>query len=615
MPIRISKNRVLLDGVPLNEGKGADVASAVTVDIWSGSGNLVPITGTATISAFTVAPQAGAKRTLLCVSTPIFTNGANFLLPGSANYTATAGDRIEVLAITTTQFRLSVLRASAVSGVTEYATKSVFPAVGVVNALYSDKSTGMLWTWDTVTSAYVSVADAGTYLGQVATRCYIPKSVDGNYRQSMTRTTHVARDTISSIQVIFPNFYCDSQLGELDAGNVSITASIEYPVGVYNQLKFSGAVAGHIPTKSYLASDPLTIFIPDGARFFVKNFWVGTSAVLQSVPSLTALAPTIEACQTWLSGGVDSTMSNTSITATNSGLVLGPVAIIGKTAKDTYWLAGDSRMIGINDPPNSINGGVGEVERAIQLDHGYINAGLSGERLYYMNFNAGWYTNRLALSQYCSKVISNLGINDCLDGWPWATPEVCINYFADTKFAGKPVYWATLTPNSTSTDSFTTLANQAPNFTNGTRISINNTIRAGGYHLAGYFEVADVVESARNSGLWKAPGYTTDGLHGTALGNTNITPSIFTQFFPTTSPVSIAGPAAQTITVGVSPFVYTAASAGEVIVTGGTVSAVSITRGSTVVPAGMIAGIFPLRANDKLTVTYSAAPVMTMLPN
>ncbi len=122
MPIRITESNVpldglLLDGLPLNEGKGADVASAATTNIWSGTGNLVPITGTAAIAAFSAAPQPGAKRTLLCVNTPTFIHSANFLLPGSVNYTAAAGDRIEVIAITTTQFRLSVLKASVLADV------------------------------------------------------------------------------------------------------------------------------------------------------------------------------------------------------------------------------------------------------------------------------------------------------------------------------------------------------------------------------------------------------------------------------------------------------------------------------------------------------------------
>ncbi len=117
MPLRLSKHRVLLDGIPLNESKASDLPSASTPDIWSVTGNTVPLSGTATITGFTPAPQAGAKRTLLCTGTPSFTHSTNLLLPGSANYTATAGDRIEVLAITTTQFRLAVTQSSVLPDV------------------------------------------------------------------------------------------------------------------------------------------------------------------------------------------------------------------------------------------------------------------------------------------------------------------------------------------------------------------------------------------------------------------------------------------------------------------------------------------------------------------
>lgn len=51
------------------------------------------------------------------------------------------------------------------------------------------------------------------------------------------------------------------------------------------------------------------------------------------------------------------------------------------------------------------------------------------------------------------------------------------------------------------------------------------TLRAGdaGHPLVGYFETADAVETARNSGKWKVDGtankYTSDGVHPNALGH------------------------------------------------------------------------------------------------
>lgn len=92
------------------------VASAAAPDIWvTGSvptGRLIDFTGnTGPVTDFADAPQAGASRVLLCASTPTFTNGANLVVPGSANYTAAAGDIIVVTAETTTKFRLSIFKA------------------------------------------------------------------------------------------------------------------------------------------------------------------------------------------------------------------------------------------------------------------------------------------------------------------------------------------------------------------------------------------------------------------------------------------------------------------------------------------------------------------------
>jgi hypothetical protein len=96
----------------INFLKGSDVASATTPDIWTAAlGNVIGITGTTTTTGFATAPQAGATRTLIAAGAWPLTHGANLILPGSANYTCSAGDRLEVLAITTTQFRVSIFKA------------------------------------------------------------------------------------------------------------------------------------------------------------------------------------------------------------------------------------------------------------------------------------------------------------------------------------------------------------------------------------------------------------------------------------------------------------------------------------------------------------------------
>jgi len=97
----------------LNDAKGADVASATTMDIWSGAGNYETVTGTATITGFTAAPQAGAHRRILAGGTFTLTAGTNMVIHGVASgtsYTVAAGDEIDVYAETTTKFQIAITK-------------------------------------------------------------------------------------------------------------------------------------------------------------------------------------------------------------------------------------------------------------------------------------------------------------------------------------------------------------------------------------------------------------------------------------------------------------------------------------------------------------------------
>lgn len=68
------------------------------------------------------------------------------------------------------------------------------------------------------------------------------------------------------------------------------------------------------------------------------------------------------------------------------------------------------------------------------------------------------------------------------------------------------------------------------------------------------------------------------------------------------------------ITVGASPFSYTAMKDGYALISGGTVSAVSLTRHGTAVSTPTT-GFIPTARGDVISVTYSAAPTMTFVPS
>lgn len=69
------------------------------------------------------------------------------------------------------------------------------------------------------------------------------------------------------------------------------------------------------------------------------------------------------------------------------------------------------------------------------------------------------------------------------------------------------------------------------------------------------------------------------------------------------------------ITVGASPFTYTAPFAGTVVVTGGSVSTIAMIRHGTSVATGLTSALIPVSRGDQVQVAYVSAPTMTFVPS
>jgi len=87
---------------------------------------------------------------------------------------------------------------------------------------------------------------------------------------------------------------------------------------------------------------------------------------------------------------------------------------------------------------------------------------------------------------------------------------------------------------------------------------------------------------------------------------------IWSLFF--TALVSGAAPIVV-IDPGASPFGYTAPFPGNVLISGGTVGSLSLTRARITLPLPMTSGFIPMAQGDVLAVTYSGAPQMWFIPN
>ena len=350
-----------------------------------------------------------------------------------------------------------------------------------------------------------------SYLGQVATRCgFFPSDIATGNKQLMARTNHRARVAITSLRVRFPNFYVQTDNGGgVGSGNyletapgaaATISATIEYPSGTYTRVKFSGSNDGTIPDGQSLLSDTVSVSIPNGAQFWVRSYYRNTAGII-FVHRRVASADSTNG--DGLNFGV-TTPDRTEGGAINS-TVLGyhPTAIIAQTTKASVFQLGDSITLGAFDVADDTTGDVAW-QRSIGPTLAYINGGVYGDKASIAKSN---YTQRKAAAvDYCSHVLIAMGRNDITAG-DLTTPVLAnLQALADL-FPDKEVIRGTITPRSSSTDSWATVGNQTTNGDNVTTVAVNAALRA-----MTHIDFSDAVSSARDSGLFKA-GYSQDGTH------------------------------------------------------------------------------------------------------
>ena len=354
------------------------------------------------------------------------------------------------------------------------------------------------------------------YTGLVATRGILPAILNTTNRQLMSRSPHIARTNITSLKIAIPNFMVQtaSPYAEVGTGSAAtVTSSIEHPVGTFTQVLFSGIAQGTVPNLSYLVSDSVSVTIPNGTLFSVRIYWVSTTGTLSVAYSLGTTGYT--GVEQGVSGITDKTMSGS---VTQSSTNFTPCAIIGTTTEPSFAIVGDSIAYGQGDTNSDITGDYGIVARSVGPFGGYMNMTRSGDQGAKL---VASHTNRAALMTYASHMICQYGSNDLytLGNSPatiLADLQSIWGYITGLG-GGRKAYQLTVLTRATSTDGWTTTANQTITSGNADRIALNALLRAVPAGLTACLDVADVMESARDSGKW-LPGpssnyYTSDGTH------------------------------------------------------------------------------------------------------
>lgn len=228
--------------------------------------------------------------------------------------------------------------------------------------------------------------------------------------------------------------------------------------------------------------------------------------------------------------------TDSGLVAGSNNIVYGPVEILGipevKNRKSVVVI-GDSIASGAGDAAAP----VGTVANTLFSEYalGLVNRAFGPLGIPLTKLAIGgetaleWVTNTVVFRR--QRLINNstalimLGTNDIATGASAATVQTRLAAIvAKMRKYCDTIYVSTILPRASSTNGWTTLANQVPSTLGGsfttTKNTVNDWLRGGGLPGVGIIDLADVAESSRNSGIWKAG---TIAVSGTATGGSGTT--------------------------------------------------------------------------------------------
>lgn len=293
------------------------------------------------------------------------------------------------------------------------------------------------------------------------------------------------------------------------ASNNALTSVALTPV------KWSGAASVAIADGSSALSDAVSVTIPYGAQFVERMYQVNQVGVMQAETSRKVNAICGDAVN---NSNVDQTMSGASVTNTAGNFPITAQAIVGTTTRPTIGTLGSSRMVGAGDALGLDAGGNQGYTRMFGRLFGYIDTSVVGDTLVVIS-GSGGAKRRALIAAYASHLWMDPGLNDF--NFNSATPATVEGYITSMVSSwggglGKVIIndeaaW------TTSTDGWTTSANQTVTSFEANRVSLNTWIDA----LTGFNQVVMPNQfdgNGVNFNIWNNPAvggsqFTADGIH------------------------------------------------------------------------------------------------------
>jgi lysophospholipase L1-like esterase len=376
---------------------------------------------------------------------------------------------------------------------------------------------------------------------------------DGTVTAGTSRIRHTATVTCRRIVCAFSNWYNNNGTEQDGPQDITVSFSVEPATTKIVQGYFGGQRSVVIKPGGTIFSDPIGVNLARGQLFFTRTYIsIATAATKFPQGGYTTVAANGEG-HNYAVGGADLTAAGAGAVPTTAARVFSAAAVLGlpmTPGQSVVGIVGDSISGGTGDTGTWLDGGW--VLRALNLNYSFQQVSMPSQVV------DGWYAQEgLTKSRQQSvletvnptHLICALGVNGLSAGAAtWQSLMIGTGLkgaWSVLQSFGVPLYQTTITPQTTSTDSWATVINQTvANSTNETaRLAINDWLRDGapitaapiaggvaasigavalragqsGHPLAGVIEVADLAESARNSGKWNA-NYTSDGTHPNATG-------------------------------------------------------------------------------------------------
>lgn len=355
---------------------------------------------------------------------------------------------------------------------------------------------------------------------------------DGTVSGATYRTYHQtpAGTAISDIVVGYSNWRWNNTLGEVaGSNNITVKAYLEYG-GVNYPLTSLGQQTLTIVPGADGCFDPLPITIAANTAYAIHTY-VTNAGVSSGTWPLGPLLTSYDS-NNYASGGGDVSSTVGPVAGTSASYMFGPsfIAATLATPVPTVGVIGDSILAGQGD-------GVA-YSGDLQLYQGYVARGLGNTLPSIAMTRGGFKLSQVAPGLALTRAMSlfrngristaivELGVNDSADTLATIQANM-IHIWTLFTSRGVRVVQTTITPlTTTSSDGWATVANQTVNAADSTkRTPLDDWLRAGapmlngvattagtpgavtmgqvGHPLSAILEIADVVESARNSGKFR----------------------------------------------------------------------------------------------------------------